>query len=140
MSTIDYERIWGADNTSKECISKDEHTSFAASIDLQTKVEPKTYSMAVCNVNQFSDNNSQNRTVAISIYILVLQKTKYKSYLEFNSSNLHPYRLIRWYHIKLPISGTTIAMAQNKYFVTTAPKHQNIVDTNHICNSRYQET
>lgn len=58
MSTIDYEIICGTDYTSNNYISKDDHTSFAASIDLQTKVEPKTYSMAVCNVNQFSDNNS----------------------------------------------------------------------------------
>ena len=39
-----------SNNDLDECSAKKGHTSFAASMLLQTKVEPNTYSIALCNL------------------------------------------------------------------------------------------
>jgi hypothetical protein len=49
-------------NNLDKSFSKDGHTSFAASMVLQTNVEPKTYSIAVCSKNQKWKGNSTEET------------------------------------------------------------------------------
>jgi hypothetical protein len=52
LSTPAPQMILTHSNNLDKCFDKDEHTSFAASLFLQTNVEPKTYSIAVCSKNQ----------------------------------------------------------------------------------------